>query len=195
MLYLPTQHIPLNCTAAHCTVAAVWLTLFHITFLSCLSLPADCHLLLGGHSFRCSSVTLTLLVWQLTRYTSLCHTHSCTPLPQNKTLLPVFFFWNLNYSSLSQAFIVISQVLQSCMSQIHTLLYLSTTIPLVAPIFCLHYTCGYHPCMVWLPYNISPSAHICHMDQHSVSVSPHHLIAQLPTSFPIQTVLHLVPLN
>jgi hypothetical protein len=55
---LPTcliSHLPLCCTfplsgkvqhntAAHCTVAAVWLPLFHITFPSCLSLPADCHL-------------------------------------------------------------------------------------------------------------------------------------------------------
>ena len=58
--YPPTQHIPLNSTAAHCTVAAVWLTLFHITYPSCLSLPADCHLPFSGHSFRYSSVPLTV---------------------------------------------------------------------------------------------------------------------------------------
>ena len=38
-----------------------------------------------------------------------------------------------------------------------------TTIPLVAPIFGLHYTCGQHTCTVWLTHNISPSAHICHI--------------------------------
>jgi len=32
-------------------------------------------------------------------------------------------------------------------------------------------------------------------NQRSVSVSPHHLIAQLPPSFPIQTVLYIVLLN
>ena len=59
-LYPPTQHIPLNCTAAHCIVAAAWLTLFHITFPSCVSLPVDCHLPFRGNSFRSFSAPLTL---------------------------------------------------------------------------------------------------------------------------------------
>jgi len=58
--YPPTQHNPLNCTAAHCIVAAVWLRLLHISLPSCLSLPADCHLPLGGHRFCRSSLPLTL---------------------------------------------------------------------------------------------------------------------------------------
>ena len=51
--------------------------------------------------------------------------------------------------------------MQSCRSQLHTILYLPTTIPLVVPICGLHYTCGHHLCTVWLPHNISPSSHIC----------------------------------
>ena len=57
---LTAQHIPLNCTAAHCIVAAAWLTLFHITFPSCVSLPVDCHLPFRGNSFRSFSAPLTL---------------------------------------------------------------------------------------------------------------------------------------
>ena len=49
-----------KCTAAHCTVAAVWLTLFHITSPSCLSFPAEFHLPLWCHSFRSSSVPLNV---------------------------------------------------------------------------------------------------------------------------------------
>jgi len=46
-----------------------------------------------------------------------------------------------------QQFLSARQVLPSCRSQLHTLLYLPTTIPLVAPIAVLYYTCGNHP--VW----------------------------------------------
>ena len=44
------------------------------------------------------------------------------------------------------------------------------------------------------PQHIDQFPHLSH-NQHSVSVSPHHLNAQLPSSFPIQTVLHIVLLN
>jgi len=60
LLSLPTQHTPLNCTAAHCTVAAVSLRFFHSTLPFCLSLLADCHLPLGGHSFCSSPILLSL---------------------------------------------------------------------------------------------------------------------------------------
>ena len=48
-----------KCTAAHCTVGTVSLRLSHKTLPSSLSLPAHCHLLLGGHSSRRSSAPLT----------------------------------------------------------------------------------------------------------------------------------------
>jgi len=52
------NRVEVNVRQTHCTVAAVWLPLFHITFPPCLSLSAECHMPLGGHSFRCSSVPL-----------------------------------------------------------------------------------------------------------------------------------------
>jgi hypothetical protein len=61
VLYLPAQHIPLNCTTALCTLVTVWLRLFHINFPFLRSLTANCHLPFGGLSFRRSSVPLTVL--------------------------------------------------------------------------------------------------------------------------------------
>jgi hypothetical protein len=77
-----------------------------------------------------------------------------------------------------------SPVLLSCMSQLHTLLYLPTTIPLVDPIFGLLSTCGDHPCMVWLPFNISPSAHICHISSTVSRFSPSFSFPNCPLLSP-----------
>jgi len=82
--------------------------------------------------------------------------------PPNEILGPVSLFWIQIFFSVSQAFIVISQLCKAAGHQLHTVLYLPTTILLVAPIFCLRYTCHHHPGVVWLAHNVSPSAHICH---------------------------------
>jgi len=111
---------PLNCTAAHCTVAAVWLPLFHKIFPSCLSLPADCHLILCCHSFRCPSVPYLYTIMNLshsTCYMLLWYGHSCPPSPPRNPRSRIFiafnFFFGLpsNYCELSGS--------ESCRSQ-HT---------------------------------------------------------------------------
>lgn len=139
-----------------------WADRVEVNVPSCLSFPADCQLPPGGYSFRFSSVNLTVcghepaaqyrllvpLVW-IFGQTSLMK--STVPHP----LLDPNIFWP--FKQLLWAW----QGMQSCRSQLHTVLYIPTTIPLVTTIVVLHYTCGKHPCMVWSAYNTSPSAHIC----------------------------------
>jgi hypothetical protein len=183
VIYLPTQHIPLNCTAAHSTVAAVWLPLFHITFPSCLSLPADCHL----SQFRLFLRNLNSTgSWTPENARATCDfdINFPAPTPANEILIPVFFFWILNFSSFSQAIycdlagfaklqvttpytLVPSHLNSSRGSNLRSTLYMWSS-PLYG-LISLQYLakCPY------LSYN-----------QHSISVSPHHLIAQLPFRSP-----------
>jgi len=156
LLTLP-QHIPPNCTAAHCTIAAVWLPLFHTNFPSCLSLPADCHLPLGvtviltlhGHERRTAPVLHVNLTYKFLH-----------PLPPKEILPP------LSHNN------------SSCGSNLRSTLYMWSA-----------YLYG-----LINPQYLTKCPYLSH-HQHSVSVSPNHLIAQLPHSFPIQTVLHRVLLN
>jgi hypothetical protein len=138
-------------TAAHFTVAAFWLTLFHINLQSLRSLPVDCQSLsLLGHSFRCSSARLTVhchepwaqyglyvtLVWAFVH-----------PSPSHEIHCPVTFCYTPTFPLVFQAIIVISPVLQCCRSQLHTLLYLPIKIPVVAANICLPCTSGHYPFM------------------------------------------------
>ena len=80
------------------------------------------------------------------------------------------------------------QVMQNCMSQRHTILYLPSAIPLVAHTFSILSTCGHQPGMAWLTsnslaYNFSPSVHICHIPSTMFRFSPHYLLVHLPPSF------------
>ena len=149
MLYLLTQHIPLKCTAAHYIVAAFWLPLFHITLPSCLSLPAYRHLS-QFPLFLCTPNCTWSWTCGTLRATCDCGMDIRAP-PIMKSTVRYLSLGRQHFLRSPKQLLWLSQVLQCCRSQLHTLLCLPIKIPVVATIFFLLCTWGHHPCMVWLP--------------------------------------------
>ena len=151
-LYPPTQHIPLNCTTAHWTVA------------------------LPSHSAHYTQLYRSPL-------------HCRSPLPLSISLLDPNIFFGLPsiYCDLA--------ALQSCRSPTpYSLVPSHNDSSRGSNLLSTLYMSSSPWCGLISPQCLAKCPHLSH-NQHSVSVTPHHFIAQLQPSFYMQTVLYRVLFN